>query len=100
MRNAWAVLVLGMAALVSAAADAGEHAGGAEKIRLVSTTRSPEPWSPALDVLSVNSTFEVRPTDAGGSSKAAEKEFVIRFTVDIRNADGETVAFEAGKYDN
>ena len=48
MRHARLVPVLAVGVFLVAAAAAGEHAGGAEKLNIVSVADSPDPFSPKM----------------------------------------------------
>jgi hypothetical protein len=85
-------LVLCLAMGAGAGARAGEHAGGAQKLKLVSVSASPDPFSPAAKgTVSIQGDFESRPTDAGAGKKENGKTFAIRMTITITDSAGQTV---------
>jgi len=86
------VLAAGSVLSLGGAAGAGEHAGGAEKLRLVSVTASPDPFSPPVKgTVSIQGDFESRPTDAGAGNDRSGKTFAVRMTVTITDSAGQPV---------
>ena len=71
---------------------AGEHAGGAEKLKIVSVADAPDPFSPPVSgEVEIGAAFEARPTDAGAGAGRNEKAFSIRVSVEVENEAGEVV---------